>query len=132
MGASVSNSGTKPDKSDSDYCQLHLSAVFNEVYVNTIYDQLPVYVSTGPSSVPDDHKSSTIEEAASTQLIKLKKVMAILGPIVYNDNGEQTAREVGTSSEKSAFAENNGKRMRLLLRIYQVINVLLLSVIFML
>lgn len=129
MGATVSSAGAKPDKSDVDYCQLHLSAIFNEAYVNSVYDQLPVFEATAENVTRSSAEDVTSgEEIESAYNIKFKKIISILSPYGLSDGDEGSGWNLGSVvTEKSSFEENNKKRMRLLLRIYQVFDKIFIS-----
>lgn len=122
MGASVSSAGSKPDKGDADYCQLNLSAIFNDAYVNSVFDQLPVFEITADTNKDSADLSTSQSDVESAQDIKFKKLMTIIGPDGLSDDAKGGSQwNIGPSSqEKSAFRENSQKRLRLLLRIYQV------------
>jgi hypothetical protein len=128
MGATVSSAGSKPDKVDADYYQLHLSAVFNDAYVNAVYDQLPIFEHSNLNEESAD-QSTNKSDVETAQDERFKRVMAILGPSEINgDTKHGLGWNIGSGArEQSSFAENNKKRMRLLLRIYQVYTKLYLS-----
>lgn len=122
MGASVSSAGSYPDKGDADYCQLNLSAIFNDAYVNSVFEQLPVFEITASNDKDSADLPRSHADVESAQDIKFKKLIAIIGSDGLNDNAKGGSKWIiGPQTEgKSAFEERNRKRLRLLLRIYQV------------
>ena len=125
MGVSVSKTNNKQDKPDAEYSQLHLSAVFNEAFVSGVFEQLPEYL-TDLSALEDEAFGDSAVKKDSDDLCRLKKIMTILGPSSKEEN-DVDQWSIGGTAEKSLFASNNKKRVRLLLRIYQV-KILLCSV----
>jgi hypothetical protein len=118
MGATTSKSnGTKLDNTDADYYQLHLSAIFSDIYVESVQDQLPQFSSTAAS--PPDAAVSTAADSDFVTQQRFKKIMAIMSPTDLT-SGSANCWDLGPVASGSAFKENNRKRMRLLLRIYQV------------
>lgn len=124
MGGNISSVGaTKADKDDSDYCQLHLSAVFNEAYVSSILDQLPEYTPSPKSTKGSDIPEGSVKDGDNAHALKFKKLMTILAPTLKLDDRDINAASWSlykAQADKSAFESNNAKRIRLLLRIYQV------------
>jgi len=125
MGANLTTlRESKGSKNDADFCQLHLSAVFNEAYVQSVCDDLPEYALLAHPDDKAKDKTSDVQGSVDTlQAVKLDKLMAILSPsLPESDNQQDTDAWVtnDTANKKSAFTHNNRNRLRLLLRVYQV------------
>ncbi len=132
MGANLTTlRESKGSKNDADFCQLHLSAVFNDAYVQSVCDDLPEYALLAhPDDKAKDKTSDTKGSVDTLQAVKLDKLMAILSPSMpENDNQPDTDAWVtnDTANKKSAFVHNNRNRLRLLLRVYQVCLAILIS-----
>lgn len=125
MGANLTTlRDSKGSKNDADFCQLHLSAVFNEAYVQSVCDDLPEYALLAhPDDKAKDKANDTQGSADTLRAVKLNKLMAILSPnLPESDAQHDTDAWVmnDAASKKSAFVHNNRNRLRLLLRVYQV------------
>jgi hypothetical protein len=119
MGAAASKSnGVKLDNTDADYYQLHLSAIFSDIYVESVQDQLPLFINT-IAAQPDTAKSTADDIDFAAQQ-RFKKIMAIMSPTALTSGGGANSWDLGPVGGGSAFKESNRKRMRFLLRIYQV------------
>ena len=124
MGANLTTlKDSKTSKSDADYCQLHLSAVFNDAYVQSICDELPEYAMlASPSDKLQVTPSVDQGPHDAAQAVKLQKLMTILAPTSSKANSQETEPSSAHDAvnRKSSFAANNHNRLRLLLRMYQV------------
>jgi len=124
MGANLTTlKESKSSKSDADYCQLHLSAVFNDAYVQSICDELPEYAMLAPpSNKPQTPALADQGPTDTAQAVKLQKLMTILAPTSINakDQESEASSAQDAVNRKSSFAANNHNRLRLLLRMYQV------------
>lgn len=125
MGASLTTlKDSKSSKSDADYSQLHLSAVFNDAYVQSVSEELPEYSLLALQGGKGPDKTENTQSCADTsQAAKFEKLMTILSPSLSESSAQQETESWvvnDTANRKSAFVFNNRNRLRLLLRVYQV------------
>ena len=73
MGTVSNVSIENQDESDQEFLQMQISAMFNDTFVSSIHDRLPIYD-------PKDKEEKKVElavEDVSNESIRLKKLMAI-------------------------------------------------------